>query len=241
MNKKLLLALFALVGLVGCQQNEIVEVEDQTFGFTIVEDGVTRSGSQIDVISLCADSESYFSAFNVKKDRKSWSDYKKNAKFFAHYPQLPSEDVLEAEREVTGGSEYLFSVAEAESGSDNVSLKFKNMAAQIVVKIVDAEDEIKSAKIKLKNKGVQNLKTGVISTLTDVEDEYLVLDNVIDSDEVMGYALPQTVSAGTVVEVELANGITKKTVLNYNANLIEDNIIKVEVDYGAIIDPDIPL
>ena len=93
----------------------------------------------------------------------------------------------------------------------------------------------------MKNKGVQNLKTGVISTLTDVEDEYLVLDNVIDSDEVMGYALPQTVSAGTVVEVELANGITKKTVLNYNANLIEDNIIKVEVDYGAIIDPDIPL
>ena len=251
MKKYLLVSLLALGGLTSCQQEQSVEqISNETFGFNaVVEGAVTRSGSKtLDIISLCADTEKAFSAFDLNNDKRSWKDYaQKNVKFYAHYPQLPSNEDIDAERIISGGTEYLFGDVQANYGESTITLNFKRANVQIFVKVLNEDGTytaINNAKLKIKNKGKQNLKTGAISVIESISSEQVTLESS-EEGEVSGYILPQEIAAGTVLTAELASGEQQTATLTRSMSLSSNNSYEIILDKGkveiSILDPVIPL
>ena len=255
MKKFLLSSLLVLGTLSGCQQVESVEQADETaVGFqAITTDVLTRSGGKtLDVVSLCADSEQSFSVFNLLKDKRSWKNYVNGSvNFYAHYPQLPNSENLEAEREVIGGEELLFATAQAESCVQSVTLKFQSVVAPVYVKIMKEDGSYtkpKFAKTKVANKGKQNLKTGLIKVEKSASKEEISFQ-LNEEGELVAYLLPQEIEAGTEISVVLASeeavtstlsrGIVIDKDVKYEiiltGNQLEDAII------APIVDPVIPL
>ncbi len=246
MKAKLLLAFFVLGGLSSCQQSEQEFINDQSFGFISITDGLTtRAINQIDVVSLCADTETNFSIFDLTKDRKSWSDYQSDVKFYAHYPKLNENESKAAERIVQGGAQYLFAVSTARLNSSTIALKFGDMATKFNVKVKNSDGTIstpKSLKLKLKNRGKQNLKNGSI-ILLDSSSEAISFATT-DNEELSGYILPQTIPAGTMMTAVMGDGVTITARVKENVTLKPGDIYDFVFDKNQadiIIDPAIPL
>lgn len=251
MKKYLLVSLLALGALTSCQQDQTVEeMADSSFTFNALVDGsTTRSSSQkLDVISLCANTEKTFTIFDLQKDTRSWNNFtNKNVKFYAHFPKLANDESVDAERIISGGNNYLFGDADVKKGTNSVTLKFKSANAQILVKLLNEDGtyaDIKSVKLKLKNKGKQNLKTGVITAIESIASELVTFTKNEDG-TVSGNIIPQEIPAGTVLVAETASGEQQTATMTRSMSLSANNIYQIVVDKGkvedSVIDPVIPL
>jgi hypothetical protein len=131
MKTKVFLMTLALSCLWSCQQEEETKQPNEPrmsfTGVVIGEGNLTRGlGSDIDIISMSTNLEETFTVLNIKEDTRSWSEYGdvNDVVFYAHYPRLSGEDEFDEEtRELTGGMDYLFGVATAKNGQQQVCLQ----------------------------------------------------------------------------------------------------------------------
>ncbi len=249
MKKYLLLPLLVLGSLTSCQQEDIAEVTaSNEIGFEASIEGVTtRSGANLDIISLCAEYDKAFSSFNLKMEKHNWKNHEKNEiDFYAHYPLLSEDLQLDTERFVKGGENYFFAKVTAKHNDKKVSLKFKHMTVPVAVYVMDEngnEQKPKSVRASIKNKGLQNMKTGTISTnrISEVENTELIAT----SSEEFTYLLPQTIKEGTIFEVRLNDNTQATARLSKTVQLSNSNTYKFVIDKGnldiSIFDPVIPL
>ena len=191
MKTKVFLMSLALSCLWSCQQNESEElITARTINFTSVVIGdevLSRAGgTSIDVISMRTELDDAFTVFNLREDTRSWEEFGKadEVLFYAHYPRLP-EDVSGAETRVLKGGtdDYLFGQAKAVNGQQQVCLQFKRVMVPLAVEVLEEDGNPYPGSIEvgalLKNKGVQNLKDGSVTTLD--EKEYTKFECVANS------------------------------------------------------------
>lgn len=245
MKTKVFLMGLALSCLWGCQQNESEELTTaQTINFTSVVIGdevLSRTGgTSIDVISMRTELDDAFTVFNLKEDTRSWGEFGKadEVVFYAHYPRLPEEVSGAETRVLKGGTDdYLFGQAKAVSGQQQVCLQFKRVMAPLAVEVLEEDGSPYSGSVEigvlLKNKGLQNLKDGSVTTLD--EKEYTKFECVANSATrgtgaiIAINLLPQRIEKGTPFQVQLSNGRA------YTATVAETVQLRSGENYKAIV------
>ena len=135
-------------------------------------------------------------------------------------------------------------------GSSSVGSRFKNMAAQIYISVRNEDGTLsnpKLAKIKLKNKGKQNLKTGLITLLESIAPQMVKFDKTEDG-LMCTIVLPQKIKDGTVVEFETEDGETGSVTVEDDVDLEAGETYQMVLSSGSnrtrvatIYDPLIPL
>ncbi len=219
MKTKVFLMSLALSCLWSCQQNESEElITARTINFTSVVIGdevLSRAGGT----SIDADA----------------------GLFYAHYPRLP-EDVSGAETRVLKGGtdDYLFGQAKAVNGQQQVCLQFKRVMVPLAVEVLEEDGNPYPGSIEvgalLKNKGVQNLKDGSVTTLD--EKEYTKFECVANSTTrgvkaiIAINLLPQKIEKGTPFQVQLSDGRA------YTATVAETVLLKSGENYKAVVKGD---
>ena len=249
MRTKVLFMSLVLGCLWSCQQDETIEQTDgQTIKFTSVvigDETLSRaSGStSIDVISMRTELDDAFTVFNLREDTRSWEEFGKadEVLFYAHYPRLP-EDVSGAETRVLKGGtdDYLFGQAKAVNGQQQVCLQFKRVMVPLAVEVLEEDGNPYPGSIEvgalLKNKGVQNLKDGSVTTLD--EKEYTKFECVANSTTrgvkaiIAINLLPQKIEKGTPFQVQLSDGRA------YTATVAETVLLKSGENYKAVVKGD---
>ena len=238
----------ALSCLWSCQQNESEElITARTINFTSVVIGdevLSRAGgTSIDVISMRTELDDAFTVFNLREDTRSWEEFGKadEVLFYAHYPRLP-EDVSGAETRVLKGGtdDYLFGQAKAVNGQQQVCLQFKRVMVPLAVEVLEEDGNPYPGSIEvgalLKNKGVQNLKDGSVTTLD--EKEYTKFECVANSTTrgvkaiIAINLLPQKIEKGTPFQVQLSDGRA------YTATVAETVLLKSGENYKAVVKGD---
>ena len=248
MKAKIFLMSLAISCFWSCQQNEPEElVTDQTINFTGAlagDEALSRAGgSFIDLISMRTDSDDAFTVFNLGKDTRSWAEFGKadEVLFYAHYPRLPEELSGAETRVLKGGTEnYLFGLAKAVKGQREVCLLFKRVMAPLVVEVLDEDGNPYpgSAEVSalLKNKGIQNLKDGSVTTLDEVE--YVKIECAADGTTrgtgMLSFInlLPQRIEKGTPFQVQLSDGRA------YTATVAETIQLESGESYKAVVSAD---
>lgn len=248
MKTKVFLMSLALSCLWSCQQNESEElITARTINFTSVVIGdevLSRAGgTSIDVISMRTELDDVFTVFNLREDTRSWEEFGKadEVLFYAHYPRLP-EDVSGAETRVLKGGtdDYLFGQAKAVNGQQQVCLQFKRVMVPLAVEVLEEDGNPYPGSIEvgalLKNKGVQNLKDGSVTTLD--EKEYTKFECVANSTTrgvkaiIAINLLPQKIEKGTPFQVQLSDGRA------YTATVAETVLLKSGENYKAVVKGD---
>lgn len=260
MKKNLIFALLAAGSLFSCQQQD-EQLESSKEAIITATIGVpSRSISNVnavkksfttgDVISLATSGPNY-STFVIGKDRRYWSNIPSNSsnvKFYALYPALTEGTATrstEVQRSVAGGEEYLFGEAEVAPGTLNVSLNFKRMTVPVVVVDENGNPYTGNAVIKLnlKNKGTQDLMTGVITVDDSAPTEAIEIKTL--SEGTLTNILPQTISAGEEVGTITIDGETEPVTASRDLDLKEGIIVTLSVYKpkcgGGIIDGNVPL
>ena len=245
MKTKVFLMGLALSCLWSCQQNESEELTTaQTINFTSVVIGdevLSRTGgTSIDVISMRTELDDAFTVFNLKEDTRSWGEFGKadEVVFYVHYPRLPEEVSGAETRVLKGGTDdYLFGQAKAVSGQQQVCLQFKRVMAPLAVEVLEEDGSPYSGSVEigalLKNKGLQNLKDGSVTTLD--EKEYTKFECVANSATrgtraiIAINLLPQRIEKGTPFQVQLSNGRA------YTATVAETVQLRSGENYKAIV------
>ena len=249
MRTKVLFMSLVLGCLWSCQQDETIEQTDgRIIKFTSVvigDEALSRaSGStSIDVISMRTELDDAFTVFNLREDTRSWEEFGKadEVLFYAHYPRLP-EDVSGAETRVLKGGtdDYLFGQAKAVNGQQQVCLQFKRVMVPLAVEVLEEDGNPYPGSIEvgalLKNKGVQNLKDGSVTTLD--EKEYTKFECVANSTTrgvkaiIAINLLPQKIEKGTPFQVQLSDGRA------YTATVAETVLLKSGENYKAVVKGD---
>ncbi len=236
MKTKVFLMTLALSCLWSCQQEEETKQPNEPrmsfTGVVIGEGNLTRGlDSDIDIISMSTNLEETFTVLNIKEDTRSWSEYGdvNDVVFYAHYPRLSGEDEFDEEtRELTGGMDYLFGVATAKNGQQQVCLEFKHVTSPLQVEILNEDGSIYQGKVKViapvKNKGKQDLRTGVITPVNELNRVTLV-----DGNSRTVNLLPQAITKGTEFKVELEDGRT------FTAKTTETQTLKPGYSYTVVI------
>ncbi|WP_455585413.1 fimbrillin family protein [Bacteroides sp.] len=254
MKTKVFLMSLALTCLWGCQQEDAAEpTNDQTINFTgvVIGDGaLSRAiGTSIDVISMRTEMEDAFTVFNLKEDTRSWNEFGKTDEvvFYAHYPRLPEEVASKDTRVLKGGTDdYLFGQAKAVAGQQQVCLQFKRVMAPLEIEVLDENGKPYQGAVEigalLKNKGLQNLKDGSITTLD--EKEYAKFECSNTAQPVVNL-LPQKLEKGTLFQVQLGNGKMYSAAVEETVELKPGEAYKATFKGDKLIvsifDPVIPL
>ena len=195
------------------------------------------------LISMRTELDDAFTVFNLREDTRSWEEFGKadEVLFYAHYPRLP-EDVSGAETRVLKGGtdDYLFGQAKAVNGQQQVCLQFKRVMVPLAVEVLEEDGNPYPGSIEvgalLKNKGVQNLKDGSVTTLD--EKEYTKFECVANSTTrgvkaiIAINLLPQKIEKGTPFQVQLSDGRA------YTATVAETVLLKSGENYKAVVKGD---
>lgn len=253
MKAKVFLMSLALSCLWSCQQHGDVELADeQTINFTsvVIGDNVLSraGGTTIDVISMRTELDDAFTVFNLKEDTRSWGEFRKTEEvvFYAHYPRLPENVSNEETRVLKGGAEdYLFGKAKAVAGQQQVCLQFKHVMAPLTIEVLDEDGNPYQGALEIsaliKNKGLQNLKDGSVTTLD--EKEYTKFRRSAGETKQFVNLLPQEIEKGTSFEIELSNGKVYKASVDETVRLRSGEGYRVVIkgDKVNIFDGSIPL
>lgn len=268
MKRKSFLALLAVGCLFSCQQqDEVNETSNDAINFSISTDdhsmisAYTRSNDVVnptkssfttgDVISMAA-SDLNYTPFVIGEDSRTWSEIASTSnavKFYAHYPAL-SEDNIAAtrtsnyKRQLKGGNEHWFGIAETNYGTQNVTLKLQRMTVPVLLLDENNNPYDGDAKVELylKNEGVQDLLNGKIIAKEDVAPETINVKKV--SEGIVTNLLPQTIEAGEVIGTLIIDGEKKTIQADQDYKLQAGNTFALRLskfNRPIIIDGNIPL
>lgn len=239
MRTKVLFMSLVLSCLWSCQQDEMTEqTVEQTIKFTSVvigDESLSRAigSTTIDIISMRTELDNAFTVFNLKKETRSWQEFKKTDEvvFYAHYPRLPESVAANGTRVLEGGDDRLFGKAKAIAGQQQVCLQFKRVMAPLVVEVQNEDGSSYQGAVEvsalIKNKGVQNLKDGSIVTLD--EKKYTTFKRSSNGVRQVFNLLPQNIEKGTPFQVQLGNGEV------YTATVDEAVQLKSGKSYKAVV------
>ena len=155
---------------------------------------------------------------------------------------MPITRVSGAETRVLKGGtdDYLFGQAKAVNGQQQVCLQFKRVMVPLAVEVLEEDGNPYPGSIEvgalLKNKGVQNLKDGSVTTLD--EKEYTKFECVANSTTrgvkaiIAINLLPQKIEKGTPFQVQLSDGRA------YTATVAETVLLKSGENYKAVVKGD---
>lgn len=265
--KKNLLFFLAAVCLFGCQQqDEQQDPSKKAFSFSAsidnesITDVLTRSNSTLslpvkssfstgDVISMSASEEDYL-PFTIGMENQFWNAIDTDAEavtFYAHYPKLSDDAVTRSfgsrYRDVKGGKEYLFGMAQAAQGSKSVALKFKRMTVPVILLDEDGQPYNGNATVKLllKNKGIQDLFNGTITVDKNIKAEYIDIRKI--SEGILTHLIPQRIKAGEKIGTAIVDGKEEDIIVEKETELTPENPIIMMARGGrfSIIDERTPL
>ena len=242
MKSKNLLFLLTATCLFSCQQqDELNDQSKETVNIITsidnenITDVLTRAGNSLslplkssfssgDVISMSINDQDYI-PYTLGENSHLWGEFGVNGKetYYAHYPEL-SVDMTTTRagkhfREIEGGKEHLFGTAQAIFGSGNINLKFKRMTVPVI--LVDEYGKPYSGKadikLFLKNKGMQDLLSGIIKVDENAESKYINIKKI--SDGILTNLIPQLIKSGEVIGTVTEDGKEEPVIADHDINL----------------------
>lgn len=265
--KKNFLFFLAAICLFGCQQqDELQNPNEKVFSFSAsidnesITDVLTRSNSSLslpvkssfstgDVISMSVSEEDYL-PFTIGMEDQTWEAIDTESEavtFYAHYPELTDDVVTRSfgsrYRNIEGGKEYLFGIAQAIKGFRNVALKFKRMTVPVILLDEDGKPYNGKAVVKLflKNKGVQDLFNGSIKVNKNAVPEYIDIRKI--SEGILTHLIPQWIKAGEKIGTVIVDDKEEDIIVEKDIELTPESPVVIMPRGGrfGIIDERTPL
>lgn len=267
MKSKNLLFLLTATCLFSCQQQDELDNQSKesinivtSIDNENITNALTRTGSSLalplkssfspgEIISMSINDQDYIPyTLGVNNHLCSESGVNGNGTFYAHYPELDLSSNMTTTRagkrfrEIEGGKEYLFGTAQAIFSSSNINLKFKRMTVPVILVDEDGRPYAGKADVKLflKNKGIQDLLSGIIEVDKNAESKYVNIKKI--SDGILTNLIPQVIKKGETIGTVIEDGKEEPIIADHDISLEAGQPVMMRIaGHIGILDDRTPL